>query len=106
MLLATTGVAVETVPLKVTVTGVVVRVSPLYIIVIDGHMVPLEKGPPDLGKQYCSKVESADAVVEAPSLEALLQPSRALVVSRRTYLVMMQQSSVVKWIEECRSDFI
>lgn len=36
---------------SVKATGVVVRVIPLYIMVTEGHTLPLENGPPDFGKQ-------------------------------------------------------
>jgi hypothetical protein len=88
LLFGPAGVMVGTVPLMVNVIGVVVSVMPLYIIVTDGHLLSAENGPPYLGKQYCSQVESADAAMELLSDKALLPPSRELTAHRTNGLII------------------
>jgi hypothetical protein len=72
-------------PLTVKVKGAVVSVMPLYIIVTDGCRLFVGKGAPDLGKQYCSTTDAADAFPDWASLRL----HRALEASRRSGIIMM-----------------
>lgn len=73
-------------PLTDKVKGAVVSVMPLYIIVTEGCRLFVEKGAPDLGKQYCSTADGADAFPDWASL----RPHRALEASRRSGIVMTE----------------
>jgi hypothetical protein len=70
--------------LTVKVKDAVVSVTPLYIIVTEGHKLSVAKGAPDLGKQYCSTTDAADAVPDCASL----RPTIALAARRRRDIVM------------------
>jgi hypothetical protein len=59
-----------------SVKGTVASAVPLYIIVADGHVLFAVIGPPYLGKQYCSIVETAYDVIEELFIKALLPLKR------------------------------
>jgi hypothetical protein len=83
-----TDAALAVVLLMTSVNGTVASVVPLYIIVTDGHMLSAGIGPPYLGKQYCSNVDAADAVVKELFVIALLPLKRELTANGRRRLVI------------------
>ena len=87
LMAGSSGATVDAASLTAKDKGVVVSVMPLYIIVTDGHMLA-ENGPPDLGKQYCSTMDTADTVARASSGNPSLQLHRALNTSRSSDLII------------------